>query len=348
MTDHFNPELLVLARESRGFTQSEVAGSTGIAQSLISKYENGIHTPSPEHLAKLASALSYSASLFALKELPLRAGVCLFHRKQASMSQRDLRRIQASVKMARLHVGRLLASSSLEPAMSFPRYDIADYSGDTAVIAAMVRLAWRMPDGPVPSMVEVVERAGGIVVGMDFGNRKLSALCHPETPPLFCVNTTMPCDRIRFTLAHEIGHLVMHHVPTESQEAEADRFASDFLMPEQDVVADLHGMSISRAAELKMRWKVSMQAIVRRARDLGAISADRYTGILIQFSKRGWRLKEPVDLPLEQPHLLADLVSLHREDLGYSNAELADLLCLSEEELRSRYLGEPWRPRIVK
>ena len=106
-------------------------------------------------------------------------------------------------------------------------------------------------------------------------------------PPVFFVNESIPGDRERFTLCHELAHVVLHHKPAKDPEAEADRFASEFLMPANEIRAELSRLTIEKAADLKIRWKVSMQAIIRRARDLRAIDQDRYTNMMKRMSRIG-------------------------------------------------------------
>ena len=48
------------------------------------------------------------------------------------------------------------------------------------------------------------------------------------------INSRVPTDRKRMTLAHELGHIVMHSEPihlSKQSEEEAMRFAAEFLMP---------------------------------------------------------------------------------------------------------------------
>jgi Zn-dependent peptidase ImmA (M78 family)/DNA-binding XRE family transcriptional regulator len=347
MTRGVNGELLVVAREAMGLTQEEVAVEVKISQSILSKYENSLHQPSEEHIARIAECLHSPVSFFYLPDAPLAAGTCLYHRKQASMPRMAQRRLDSSIKKCRLHVSRLLDGAKLSAPLSFPRLDIADHNFDIPKIAEMVRVAWRLPRGPVRNLIQTIERAGGLVVCMDFGTQKLSAICHSETPPMFFVNSDIPADRFRFTLAHEIGHLVMHHTPTPDQEKEADRFAAEFLMPAADICPDLAGMTLARAAELKPFWRVAMSAIVRRARDLNVVTEWQYQRMMMDMNHRKWRMCEPVDIAPETPTLLPQLIERHLVDLGYSVPELAELMRMREDDLRWTF-GINAGPRIVR
>jgi Zn-dependent peptidase ImmA (M78 family) len=337
-----------MAREARGRTQDELAELAEISQSVLSKYENSIREPSDEHLVRLAECLHYPLELFYRVDVPLAPGCCLYHRKRATLPRRALKEFNAQIGMMRLHMVKLLDAARMSPAMAFPQFDIADYGSDIPRIAEMVRLAWRIPNGPVRDLIQIIERAGGLVASMEFSTRKLSAICHPEAPPMFFVNSDFPVDHFRWSLAHEIGHLVMHRMPTMDQEREADKFAAEFLMPAREIAVDLAQMNLARAAELKPMWRVSMSSLVRRAKDLGTISERQYQRVMVTMNVNGWLKAEPVEIADERPSLLARLLQCHLQELNYTAGELASLMSLCEDELRDRFLSDPKRPRLVE
>jgi Zn-dependent peptidase ImmA (M78 family) len=110
------------------------------------------------------------------------------------------------------------------------------------------------------------------------------------------VNSTMPPDRIRLTLAHELGHLVMHdgHVSFDP-EVDANKFAAEFLMPESTIAPELRKsrLDLGALADFKIEWRVSMQALFERARSLGYTNDDDRRRFYIAMNKRGWKVSEP-------------------------------------------------------
>jgi Zn-dependent peptidase ImmA (M78 family)/transcriptional regulator with XRE-family HTH domain len=348
MKGKFNPSLLALAREARGKMQGEVAEQTGISQSMLSKYENDLNAPSDEHLKKIAGYLECPVSFFYRTDVPLAPGTCLYHRKQASLPRMTLRALNARVNKSRMHISSLLDGVTVKPALPFPRMDIADYGHNIPRIAEAVRLAWKLPAGPIRNLIQVIERAGGVVVTMHFDTPKLSAIAHSESPPMFFINSEIPPDRFRYTLAHEIGHLVMHHVPTPDQEKEADSFAAEFLMPARDIKPELSGMSLQKAAELKPLWRASMSSLVRRAKDLNVISGWQYQRMMMDMGRNHWIKCEPVDIADEEPTLLQQLLQRHITDLRYSVSDLACLMDIDEAHLRSEFLKLPSTPRLLQ
>ncbi|WP_191303880.1 ImmA/IrrE family metallo-endopeptidase [Amycolatopsis bartoniae] len=81
-------------------------------------------------------------------------------------------------------------------------------------------------------------------------------------------NRGLAPDRERFTLAHELGYLLMHELPHEDQERQANQFAGEFLAPAQEIPPTLQGPTVrqfARLAELKKMWKASMAFPIQRS-----------------------------------------------------------------------------------
>jgi Zn-dependent peptidase ImmA (M78 family) len=192
-----------------------------------------------------------------------------------------------------------------------------------------------------------MERAGVLIVPCEFGVSEIDAVGMrlQGLPPLVFVNGTSPTDRLRFTIAHELGHLVMHALPNDGMEAEADRFASEFLMPEADIRPHLYRIDLPVLAILKKVWRVSMAAILMRAKQLRTIAGAAITRLWKEMSVNGFRTREPaeLDLPPEQPRRLSELLVFHRQHLGLSTKDLLTLFTLYEPDYRRLYADHPTR-----
>ncbi len=345
MENHVNPQMVVLAREAQGWTQSELAVQLSVSQGKLSKIEAGILSISPDLLKKLARALDRPETFFQQKE-PL-YGIdtsILYHRKRESALVRVLRRIDAHVNIKRMHIAALMRAADIEAPKAFPVRDIEEFGGRPVKVARALRASWALPRGPMEDLTRAIEDAGGVVIHFDFGTRLIDGVSQrlPGLPPLFFLNSELPADRERMTLAHELGHIVMHQVLTPDIEEQANIFAANFLMPADDIRHSFNEMSLARIAALKPYWKVSMAALLVRARDLGKVSGNQYDYLWKQMSKAGYRMREPrhLDLPHEEPRLLRDLIEFYRKRLGYALADLCRLLHSTEHEVRSVYLGE--------
>jgi Zn-dependent peptidase ImmA (M78 family)/transcriptional regulator with XRE-family HTH domain len=351
----FNREMLILARESRGLTQSEFADELAkklamvITQATISKIENGLKEPTPEQISSFAQCLKYRKEFFYLAEQIRHFGSgCVYHRKKQRTPESKLRYLLAMINVRSIQVKTLLQSAEIETENEFPRLDV-DEHGPPEKIAKTVRAMWKLPPGPVQHLTRAIEDAGGIVLRCDFETRDVDALSQlsPDVPPLFLINSSIPTDRMRWTLAHELGHIIMHTMPTDDMEKEADRFASEFLMPQDEIKPDLFGVTLPKLANLKPYWKVSMNALLKRAGDLGTISPRMRTFLWTQMGRAGYRLNEPVPLPQEEPTLIDEIITMHSNELGYSTDDLGTITYTYEDEVRALYLARKSRLRVV-
>lgn len=134
--------------------------------------------------------------------------------------------------------------------------------------------------------------------------------------PLVAVGVGASWDRIRFTAAHELGHLVLHRAPCSDLEAiekQADQFAGAFLFPHEDAVNEFPDpVTLGRLAPLKLKWGMSIASLIFRAFAVEAIDQKQKTGLHVQLSARGWRKQEPgVDArEPEQPRALRKMMEL--------------------------------------
>lgn len=345
--------MLQIAREARQMTQAELAeamtksarqGGTTVSQGYVSRAEAGRLEVTGERLGWYAAALGYPAAMLCLDPHAQGVGVGLVHhRKRAALSSTALRRIHADLALTRLQVSGLARAAGGREGFDVPRIQL-DAKTTPADAAAAVRRRWGFTPGPVADLVAALEAAGVWVVRRDLGSSLLDAVSHWDgvQPPLVLVNSRAPADRSRFSLAHEIGHLVLHASPGPGpeQERQADAFASAFLMPAADIRTDLAGgVDLARLIALKCRWRVSMAALLRRARDLNAITEWSYRSTTIEMSTLGYRTVEPAPLSAELPKMIDQLVATAASAAG-SLDELAACAHLLPEDFADRYVAQ--------
>lgn len=345
--NRINPDMVTVARESRGLTQSDLAKRLGVSQGLLSKVEAGLAPATPSLLSGLSQELRYPEEFFCQPEQIYGPSTSEFyHRKKQDTSAKLLSQLHAQINIRRIHISRLLRSAEPEECR-IPRYDVDDFGGDAAEVARAVRAALHIPRGPIKNVIETIEGAGGVVLRWAFPTRSVDAISRwvPGLPPLFILNADIPTDRARHTLCHELGHMVMHHAVRPDMEKEADQFAAELLMPAREIMPYLQGLnSLHQLMNLKPYWKVSMQSLLRRASDLGLIPEGRSRYLWIQLSKAGYRLREPaeLDLPREEPSYISDLMGFYREELSYNLEQLGKLLAMTVDEMREQYGLDPW------
>lgn len=345
MAHEFNHSLLLLARQYRERSQSEVALAAGLNQGHYSRIENGLlpEGPSDESVRRIVAALLFPPTFFYQTEkmvgLPL--SVHPFHRKRQSVGDRALKKVHAELNLRLIHLRRLLESVEIERLLPLPWIDVDD-GGGPREIARKIRIAWMVPPGPIENLTDLVEKAGILIVWCDFGAPIDGVTMNvPGLPPCIFLNRTSPADRMRASLAHELGHVVMHRFPTDTMEDEAYTFGAELLVPEKELRRDLIGarLTLERLALLKSRWRVSMQFLLFQAKEISCLSPHQSQYLWKQISRMGWRTREPAetDFSHEQPTLFPRILELHQGELGYGVTELTELLRLEANDLRQLY-----------
>lgn len=351
----YNNQLVVLGRESRAISQSELAKKIGFSQGKLSKIENGLISITQDDLNKISDALSYPHNFFQREEKIYGVGLSeFFHRKKQAVPQKTLSTIYAKLELRRIEIQTLLKSVELDEPKFF-HMDPEKYDGDIEKIAQTVRAALSIPNGPIQNVVDILEDAGAIVVPFDYEGANIDAIClsNPGVPPLIFTNFDRPMDRVRFTLCHELGHIIMHRRPPSEDvdiEDQADRFGSEFLMPKKEISHYLSGVNIQKLAALKPYWKVSMNALLKKAVDLNKITERQSRYLWTQMSKAGYRVKEPTELDLsyEKPTMLEEIMEIYQTDLRYTPRDLSSLTSLNESELQTLYPINTPRIRLIK
>ena len=123
-----------------------------------------------------------------------------------------------------------------------------------------------------------------------------------------------PMDRIRFSVSHELGYVVLHQSMRASVrivENEANESASAFLLPEQAMRQQMKPpVTLTTLAKLRLEWGVSIQALIMRAYNVRIITQRKAKYLFSQMSAQGWKTREPsnLDLKLELPHLVRNMI----------------------------------------
>jgi len=343
---NFNSQLACLARQYRGKTQKALAAETGLSQGLLSKLEKGNISPSPEASNALIAALGFPVSFFYQPDkvygLPL--SVHPMFRKGSSLGAKKLEGIMAAINIRLIHIRRFLTAHTQ---VSAPQYPLPSLNTCTpAQAAARLRALWRIPSGPLLGLTQYVEQLGCLVIKCAFHNAPIDGvtLRLPDLPPCIFLNENTPADRLRFTLAHELGHVVLHSAPCAEMEQQANDFAAALLMPADQIKPVLmqhQRLNLYRLAALKPDWRVSIAALLVRAQTLEVISANQAKYLWQQMSAAGLRKREPPELDFAQEPTFSFEALVKRYLSGYTDdwARLSEALCMYEAEVRGLYGG---------
>ena len=342
------------ARLALGATLEEIASKltesgTSITKAGLSKYENGKSVPGQTFMIALAKQLNVKPSYF-ITERTYEMNWHAF-RKQARLPSKFQLHVKASAE--RKVEAQLWLMSILHPDEEpcFPKPTLVSNYAQVEESAERLRETWRLQNQTIGCLVELAESHGVIVVAHTGLERDrqfdgLSGIVNRRFP-VAVISTSVPDDRIRYTLAHELGHLVMDCGDATEKEEEdfAHRFASAFIVPEAVMKKELgnkrRNVALREFAVLKQKHGLSMQCLVRRARDLDIVSQAHYTSLFRQFSSLGWRKKEPVDFNSgETPKRLLQMIlrSLAEGIISEQRAEQLLPDCTKQDPTRNQTL----------
>jgi len=345
MAEYVNSGLLRIARQRLGLAQGEAAERLAVPQVTLSRYENAVASPPDEFIARAAMAYDMPIEFFRQTDAVFGPPVSVhpMWRKKADVTVREIDKIIAEINIRALQLRRLLNAVEYTPQSNIPRLDLDDYDGDIERVAALVRAHWLLPNGPIENLTAAVERAGAVVMHSSMGGSSVSGvtIAVPGLMPVIVLNQDQPADRMRWTLSHELGHLVMHKFPSPDMETEANNFASALLMPKNEITIALRSRKVdmARLAALKPEWRVSMQALLYRAQSLGLVEKSQAGWLWRRFAMDRTKLREPahLDFPPEQPGVVGRMVRLHLDNFGYSAGELAKIIHANDNMLNEYY-----------
>ncbi|WP_310568612.1 XRE family transcriptional regulator [Gemmatimonas sp.] len=329
--DAFNPARLVLAREASNLEVKDLAARIGTTPSAISQFEHGAAKPKIETLLRLALAVGVPPEFFAAAAPPsLPEAHCHFRRRRGA-TKREQRYVLARGQLVQ-EVVHYLADYLEFPAEGISALSRPAMTLDEAeALASAVRDAWGLGFGPISDMVGLLEAYGVIPVEVQGHSERLDAFSvwAGGRPMVFLSTDSRSGSRRRFDAAHELGHLIAHRdcmVGDPGLEDVANRFASAFLLPANPFRAECPTrLSWPMLRTLKRRWGVSLQAIVRRAFDLGVYSEATYRRAYVQIGQYGWRTQEPDEPSFEHPSLIQHGVA-QLERHGHAPAKIAETL----------------------
>lgn len=313
-------------RETRMMTAKRLSVESGVSQSTISKVERGGAALTEDVASKLARALSTTPEVLMGGAGDVESTVFFRSMSAATKSARVALRARSDM------VDAIVAE--LDAILDFPSFNVPTIGAEAVDeiseigierAANELREAWGLGEGPITNLVASAEAHGVVVCMFPFGVETLDALSRmgSTSRPVAMVNTELGnAFRWRFDVAHELGHMMLHRgipgidaVPSDVRkviESQGHRFAGALLLPEGPFRDSLIGLSLEDFKMAKSTWGVSIQAMVRRAYDIGLLDESQYTSRQVAISRKRWRKSEPYDgerMP-EAPTLLRTCVSL--------------------------------------
>ncbi len=351
-TPGFNGKKLREGREARGITAADLAAECGVSKQLFSDYEYGRKTPPDERFQVICSRLDLPDRYFLdWNELPGSAHTsCLFYRS-LSRSTISLRTRLAHRYRWFRRVYLYFREFTEFPALNIPQFDIPqdpeNLSNETIEsVAEELRQSWKLGQRPIGNMVHLLESHGVLICKEDFGTDDIDAFSQidPEQKQAFIMLNSHKAvsARSRYDLAHELGHLVLHFSIKDATslhhllEKQAHRFAGAFLLP-RSAFGNYFIPRLDNFRPVKLNWRTSIAAAIRRAADLTIISEIQEKYLWIAYARRKWKMGEPHDdaIPFEVPSLTQNAFARVLHIPGHSIEDLLLSVPLSSRDLES-------------
>ena len=331
-----NHKQLTFAREFKGYSQTELSNKIqGLSQSNLSKFEKGLGVLSEDLQKKIIDFLGFPEDFYNRKINTIIENAN--YRKRATVSKTKILKFENKCKVIGYVIDEL--SESIEwPDFKLAPLNVEDGYAPEYIANYTRRLLKVNVDDPIKNIFSILETAGIIIYEIN-DDEKFDGVSFitDKGNPIIIVNKNFSNDRKRFTIAHELGHILMHNennFPISSyrdKEKEANQFASEFLMPENYIKNSLRNLKLSEVGNLKSYWLTSMSSIIRRAKDLKCIDDNRYKYFLIEMSRNGFTKKEPIEVFIDKPTCLKNAINLFKTDLAYSLEDFSNYTALPKD-----------------
>lgn len=333
-----NHKQLTFAREFRGYSQTELANSIqGLSQSNLSKFEKGFGVLSGDIQKKIILFLDFPEEFFNKKINTVIENAN--YRKKATVLKTKIVKFENRSKV----IGYLIDEFS--ESIEWPEFTLSTLNVEEGFSVEYIanytrRLLKLEKDQPVKNIISILERSGIIIYEID-DDESFDGISFitDKGYSVMIINKNFSNDRKRFTIAHELGHLLMHnenHFPISSyrdKEKEANLFAGEFLMPQEAIKNSLRSLRFSDLGMLKSYWLTSMSSIVRRAKDLNCIDDKKYKYFLIEMSRNGLRKKEPIEVFIDQVSCFKNAINIFKNDLAFSIEDFMNFTSLPKDVL---------------
>ncbi|MFZ6864702.1 helix-turn-helix domain-containing protein [Undibacterium sp. Ji67W] len=335
---------LRLARTFQGLTLEEVAEQVGKSKQFIHKLETNLDQPTEGLASLLADRLDVYPDFF-------------YDRHSIDIVEdqfhfRKLRTTKVASKQKALAKGEVFKRlvDFLETKLDLPKYDFIDRPvsclEDIEVAAENLRSHLSLGVGPIQNITRVAENAGAFVTTFQGISSEVDALSISASRPVIVRNEVdrYSC-RLRFDIAHEIGHFVMHGgmiTGDRATESEANRFGGAFLLPRSSFAKEFPVSASGRISwkslsEVKLRWKSSKASMLMRARQLCLLDDHQLRGGIIKLKNDCEAKKEAEDdsIEIERPVLLDKAIRLVTRHYGLSLDDIARAL-----KVKTSYITE--------
>lgn len=316
-----------------------------VSKQAISKYELGKMLPSSAVLIELSKALGVDVDYF-FRPTQLQVTQMEF-RKKSTLSKHEEESVKEKALdfMERYLELEMLLGIKSPFVMPLESNTVKDVN-DIEKVASALREKWGLGKESVKNMLDQLEDRGVKILLLDAPSKFHGLSLKIDGSYLIVVNQNDDAYRRRFTITHELAHLVLD-LPKQLEDKEVEklchRFSSAFLMPRESFIREFGdqrtNFTLDELLKLKSYFGVSIQAIIYRAFDLGLISLQSKDNFFIAWSKMGFKMKEPDpdEKLVDEPDRFYQLVSKALSEGIVSITKAAHLAGLKLPDFRNKF-----------
>lgn len=298
------PERLKSARKMAGLSMEALAERSGkvVTKQAIGKYEKGRMQPTGEVLAAMSSALGVKPGYFfrppgpaALKKPEFRRKAKLSATEKGRIEHQGLDFLERYLEIEDILDERVDFSNPIPENMRK-----VEALEDVEHAAGELRRRWELGQAPISNLMEILEERGIRLFELDASETFHGLSAWAGDTPLIAIRRQDDLLRQRFTIAHELGHMLLdfeQDCEGRAREKRCHDFAGALLLP-REVILNALGrkrahIDIWEAKRIKGIYGISIQATITRAYRLGIIEEGTFKRFWIKVSREGWKKDEP-------------------------------------------------------
>jgi len=271
-----------------------------VSRQALHKYERGTVEPDLDMVQDIAEALDLKPDYF-YREVAVDIKDIAF-RKLSSLSKKEQNRI---IETARDYLSRYIELEKIigkQPSVENPLEGFSiNNKEDVEKAAQKLRDTWDLGTDPLYNVLELLEDHGIKVIELE-GDDSIDGFSTwvNESIPVIGLNSIKreSLDRYRFTVLHELAHLLLdlEKFPEKEQEKLCHYFAGAMLLPLSTIEHELglkrKKISLEELKAIKKQYGISMQAVVYRLKELSIISKATYRNFFQFMAKSGHKQDE--------------------------------------------------------
>ena len=342
----------------RGFSQEQLGKKIGVTRQAISNCEKDTISLNTANLLKISEILELPLSFFYKPPTENNSDKVIFFRSK-DIPKKTKEQLREEINIFDKEVVKYFEQYVKLPSLNLPdlsdilKHGTYNYKKETIIeVCKKIREHWGLGNKPIDNLAYILQANGFIISRQYIDQDKTDAFSQKIDNNYIFISGNKECAvRSRFDLAHELGHLILHdnieidEFEDKIIEKDADLFASEFLYPSEVFLEDIQDYSLGfeRFIELKEKWKVSIQLLVRKCKDLGVISEEKYIYFQKRISFNKWRKKEPLDdrIVLEKPRLFEDVIELLIEENILTKKDILMNIDLEKNDI-IKYCAPKW------